>query len=93
MRTTVCGTVWSVRLGADTYLTAKNGLLFVASHGGFLAAYVERCEILSGCKPVWTLATFDKGAAYRPPSATDRGVFSGADASRIYTFTVRKRQG
>ena len=89
----VCGPVWSVRLGADTYLTAKNGLLFVASHGGFLAAYVERCEDPSGCKPVWTLATFDQGAAYRPPSATDRGVFSGADASRIYTFTVPKRQG
>ena len=90
----VCRPVWSVGLGADAYLTARDGLLFVASHGGFLAAYLERCDHEpAGCKPVWTVATFDQGAPYRPPSVTDRGVFSGADASRFYAFTVPKRQG
>ncbi len=90
----VCKPVWSVKLGADSYVAARNGLLFVATHGGFLAAYPERCDAnTAGCKPLWTIATFDRGFAYVEPIVTDRAVYSGGDAGRIYSFTVPSKEG
>ena len=75
--------IWSVRL----VTTSPRDRPLRPLHGTFLAAYMERCEDPSACKP-GTLATSNQ--CRLRPSVTDRGVFSGADALPTHTFTVKR---
>ena len=91
--TVVCKPLWTVTVDADPWLAARNGLLFVATHGGFIAAYEERCHSSGGrCEPLWTAATFDGGLPFAPPPITDRALYSGGDSGRVYAYTVPSKE-
>lgn len=90
----VCSPLWSVAVDADPWMTTRNDLLFVATHGGFLAAYPERCQTSGDrCNPLWTAATFDGGLPFAPPPMTDRAVYSGGDSGRVYAYAIPSRGG
>jgi len=83
-----CPPAWSVDVGDSAYVAARNGLLYVATHGGFLVVYPERCEGATTCDPLWSYATFDGGAPYTEPIITDRAVYASGDTGQIYAFSV-----
>jgi outer membrane protein assembly factor BamB len=87
---TSCDPLGHIAIGGAALSTpvVKDGLVFVISGAGLVAALRDDCRLGSGgCEPKWTDVL--SASASSPPSVTSAGIYVADDQGTIYAYHVR----